>query len=52
MKNNVSGMLLYAVGTSSFVYLHKNWYSYEPITYRFTLYTSNLLYVIWEFMVI
>ena len=52
LKNNVSGLMLYPVDSTSFVYLHKNWYSYEPISYRFTLYTSNLLYIIWEFVVV
>ena len=30
-------------------YSHRNWYSYEPISYSFTLLTADSLYSIWAF---
>lgn len=32
-------------------YSHRNWYSYEPISYTFTLLTADRLYQIWAFTI-
>lgn len=43
-------MLLYSGG--NFLFPHRNWYSYEPISYTFVLYTADLLYLVWGFTVV
>jgi len=43
-------VLLYD-GGGGVVYGKKNWYSLEPVTYTYTLWTVDLLYQIWQFTI-
>lgn len=52
-RSNSSVILLYNNTniSNSVGYTHRNWLSMEPVQYTFTLFTSNMLYLIWELTV-
>jgi len=39
-------------GVNNLVFTHKNWFSYQPVQYIYTLYTADLLYKIWQFVIV